>query len=144
MSGCIHGGGAYDIEKGIGTQKENGAKAALQRLKVIFDRKVLFPPSLVPALFSLSYMFLTSFGRRALRYSVRQWPRFRAPVFEGRKVASPDTCFAAGAIPVGQIRQSAVTTATVARAAVEIARLTALEHMELCPEGVLALRTARE
>ena len=45
---------------------------------------------------------------------------------------------------VGKRFWSAVTAAAVARAAVQLARLTALDSPDLCPEGVLALRTARE
>jgi hypothetical protein len=44
---------------------------------------------------------------------------------------------------VGRRFWSAITTATLARAAVQLARLTAMDSTPLCPEGVLALRTAR-
>ena len=45
---------------------------------------------------------------------------------------------------VGKRFWSAVTTAAVARAAVQLARLATLDCSELCPEGLLSLRTARE
>ena len=45
---------------------------------------------------------------------------------------------------VGKWFWSAITSAALARAAVQLARLTALDSADLCPEGVLALHTARE
>ena len=45
---------------------------------------------------------------------------------------------------VGKRFWSAVTSAALARAAVQLARLPALDSAGLCPGGVLALRTARE
>ena len=43
---------------------------------------------------------------------------------------------------VGKRFWSAVTSAALARAAVQLARLTALDSAGLCPGGVLALRVA--
>ena len=45
---------------------------------------------------------------------------------------------------VGKRLWSAVTATALGRAAVQLARLTALDGADLCPQGVLALRTARE
>jgi hypothetical protein len=44
---------------------------------------------------------------------------------------------------VGKRFWSAVTSAALARAAVQLARLTALDSADLCPDGVLGLHTAR-